>query len=122
MTASKILGAALALALIGSTAALADDHWDHDHGHDGYKNHGQERAAEAHAANEARAEQRAHDRWVKGHRFDRQYMNNKYYVSNYRTYHLRKPPHGYRWYRADDQYVLVRRDNGVISDIINALK
>ena len=119
MTASKILGAAMALALMGSTAALADDH---HHDHDGYKNHGQERAAEAHAANEARAEARAHARWVKGHRFDRHYMTSKYYVTDYRAYHLRKPPHGYRWYRADDQYVLVRRDNGIISDIIDALR
>ena len=49
-------------------------------------------------------------------------MTSKYYVTDYRAYHLRKPPHGYRWYRADDQYVLVRRDNGIISDIIDALR
>ena len=116
MTASKILGAAVALALMGSSAALADNHWNNDH-----NDHHEAMEAHHDAVVAHKAEVR-HDRWVKGHRLDRQYFNNKYYVSNYRNYHLRKPPQGYRWYRADNQYVLVRRDNGVISDIIDALK
>ncbi len=118
MQKSKILVAAIALTLLGSTAVLADNNNDHK-----IKwNHGKEASSAAHERNAERKAEKRHSRWVKGHSFPREYRNSKYYVTDWHQYKLRKPPKGYRWYRADDDYVLVRRKDNVISEIINALQ
>lgn len=131
MKADKIIGAVMALTLLGSTAALADhDHWRY--------NHGRERSEWVHERNEARreemwreqraaeraqwrAEQRAHDRWVRGHYLPMEYRTDRYIVSDWQARNLRRAPVGYRWYRADDDYVLVRQNDNVIADIVSAL-
>ncbi|HEY9130269.1 MAG TPA: RcnB family protein [Dyella sp.] len=51
--------------------------------------------------------------WVRGHR----YGGPRYYVDNWNYYHLRQPPYGYRWVRADDDFLLVAIATGVILDI-----
>ncbi len=114
MKQSQIFGGVFALSLLGSTAALADHHHYWDDGRE-YRYH---RAAEIRA--EERAEARA--RWIRGQRFDSPYYTNRYIINDYGYYKLRRPPHGYQWYRADEQYVLVRRDNGLIDDIVDALR
>lgn len=114
MTKGKMIIAAVALSLLGSTAALADnDHWKNDHP----DNHGKQVSERAHARNEARKEAR----WERGHSWPSQYRSKRYIVTDWHGHHLRKPPRGYRWYRADNNYVLVRTKTNVISDIINAL-
>ncbi len=123
MQKSKIMIAAVALTLLGSSAALADKHAEK---HKGEWNHGKQVSAAAHERNaERKAEHKAerkHARWVKGHSFPREYRVSKYYVTDWHKHKLRKPPKGYRWYHADDDYVLVRRKDNVIFDIINALQ
>ena len=41
-------------------------------------------------------------------------------VSDYARYHLRRPPRGYYWYRAGDDFVLVAVATGMIFDVIGA--
>ena len=41
-----------------------------------------------------------------------------YVVRDYHRYHLRRPPHGYAWYRVGDDYLLAAIASGVIFDII----
>ena len=118
MKASHIYGGVFALSLLGSTAALAD--WHHHYWDDGRDYRYYHRDAEIRA--HERAEERARARWIRGQRFDSPYYAKRYIVTDYGRYHLRRPPHGYYWYRADDQYVLVRRDNGLIDDIVDALR
>ncbi|MDF3025590.1 MAG: hypothetical protein K0R10_2951 [Alphaproteobacteria bacterium] len=123
MQKSKMIVAALALTLLGSTAVLADN--NKNHGNNIKWNHGKQVSADAHERNaERKAEKNArkHARWVKGHSFPREYRSSKYYVTDWHQHKLRKPPKDYRWYRADDDYVLVRRKDNVISEIINALQ
>ncbi|HYD18452.1 MAG TPA: RcnB family protein [Patescibacteria group bacterium] len=132
MKSKSILGAVMALALMGSTAAIADnDHWRHHH------RHGNDRSEWVHERNEARREarrdayrearreawreERARQRWVRGHSWPSEYRYNKYIVSDWEARRLRRAPVGYRWYRADDEYVLVRQKDNVISDIVSAL-
>jgi len=55
-----------------------------------------------------------HTRWQRGYR----YYGPSYVVSNYGYYHLRQPPRGYHWVRADDNsYLLVAIATGIILDM-----
>ena len=47
------------------------------------------------------------------------YLQPRYYVTDYRRYHLAPPPRGYRWVRpADDRYLLVEVASGLISQAL----
>ena len=54
-----------------------------------------------------------HTRWIRGHR----YAGPTYVVSNYGDYRLRPPPRGYRWVRADNDFLLVAITTGIILDL-----
>ena len=41
-------------------------------------------------------------------------------VSDYGRYHLRRPPRGYYWYRAGDDFVLAALGSGLIFEVIDA--
>lgn len=111
MKNSKILTAAVLMTLLGSTAAMADYSWRRDHWHRDHWDNGRHLGWE----------KRAHARWVRGHEFPAEYRTPRYVVYDYDRYHLRRPPSGYVWYRADNNYVLVERKRNVIADIIDAL-
>ena len=54
--------------------------------------------------------------WERGHRYDGRVI----VVNDYRERHLREPPRGYRWQRADNNdFLLVAVATGVIADIIS---
>ncbi|WP_414674473.1 RcnB family protein [Luteibacter sp.] len=54
--------------------------------------------------------------WERGHRYDGRVI----VVDDYRERHLREPPRGYRWQRADnDDFILVAIATGVIADIVS---
>jgi Ni/Co efflux regulator RcnB len=108
----KILTAAVLFSMLASTASMADyydwrrDQWRRDHWDNG---------------RHLGWEKKAHARWVRGHEFPAQYRTPRYVVYDYDRYHLRRPPSGYVWYRADNSYVLVERKHNLIEDIIDAL-
>lgn len=52
-------------------------------------------------------------RWERGHR----YRGPTYVVRDYGHYRLRPPPSGYRWVRADNDYLLVAIATGIILDV-----
>lgn len=118
----RLLTAALALSLLTGTAAMAQpDHRD-DHGGYGQQgdhrdnyNHGYERSREAHARNYDRHAQ--HD-WARGQRLPASYYQDRGHYVDYRTYHLRRPPHGYQWVQADNNYALVALTTGLIASIV----
>lgn len=59
-----------------------------------------------------------HGRWERGHALPPQYRDRGHYVTDYRSYRLREPPRGYRWVRADNDFVLVAITTGLIADIV----
>lgn len=123
MKKGKLLGAIMALTLLGTTAAMADGYYERDHNGNMVYNRADDRYYRDHPSNQSfRHGMHYRNRWVRGNRFPRQYRQNQYVVTDWQTRQLRAPPRGYRWYRADDQYVLVRNSNGVIGDILNALR
>jgi Ni/Co efflux regulator RcnB len=56
--------------------------------------------------------------WARGDRLPA-YYGSRYYVRDYRYYHLRPPPRGYRWVRDDrGDFLLAAIATGIIADVI----
>jgi Ni/Co efflux regulator RcnB len=112
----RILSAALALSLLGAGApAFADPKhgkWEKDR-REAFKEYEKDRRK---AHKQALKEER---RWREG-----QYMQARYYdryIDDPRQYGLRQAPPGYRWVLVEDDAYMVRRDNGLIADIISSV-
>ena len=56
--------------------------------------------------------------WSRGDRLPDQYRQNQYVVSDWKGHHLRKPPRGQHWVRANDRYVLIAITSGLIMQAI----
>lgn len=61
-----------------------------------------------------------HRNWRKGGRIDRNDWNRGRRVSDYRRYHLQRPPRGYEWRRVDNQYILAAAATGLIAALVIA--
>ncbi|HVW74744.1 MAG TPA: RcnB family protein [Rhizomicrobium sp.] len=58
--------------------------------------------------------------WHKGDRIGHDDWNRGERVSDYRRYHLSRPPRGYEWRRVDNNYVLAAAATGLIASVIAA--
>ena len=97
----RIICTAFALALLGGTAAMADDYGRGDRGRD-YNRY-----------DEHHQHDRAH--WGRGDRFSGHYNE----VQDWRGHHLRRPPRGYHWVQNDDgDFILVAITTGIIFDLL----
>ncbi|CAN7450212.1 RcnB family protein [Rhizobium leguminosarum] len=56
--------------------------------------------------------------WKKGYRVNASERRRFSDVNDYRHYRLAPPPRGYRWVRADHDYLLIGVTSGIISSII----
>jgi Ni/Co efflux regulator RcnB len=66
-------------------------------------------------------EVRDNPHWSRGDRLPTEYRNNnQHVVADWKNNHLRKPPRGYQWVEANNQYVLAAVATGLIADIIVA--
>jgi Ni/Co efflux regulator RcnB len=121
----RLLTATLALSLLaGAGAASAQPRHDDRHAdrHDDRRDDRRD--------NNGRYEQGRHDngnhygqkkhRWARGQRLDRAYYSDRSYYVDYRAHHLRAPPRGYQWVRADNDYALVALTTGLIASIVAA--
>jgi len=55
-----------------------------------------------------------------GHRFDRPYYGNQYWVNNYSSYRLPAPARGARWVRYGNDVVLVNLRTGRVLQVYNS--
>jgi Ni/Co efflux regulator RcnB len=113
------LAAALG-ALIASPAAFADGHGK-GHGHGKHQQKAQKHYAKA-VQKAQKEEAKAYKRWAKGQTIPREYVVERYYVTDYRDYGLAPPPVGYQYvqpYPQDDSFYLVQLASGLISQIFN---
>jgi len=56
--------------------------------------------------------------WKRGDRIPLAELD-RYYIDDYRVYHLAAPPAGYRWVRPmDDRYLLVNLATGLVADAL----
>lgn len=67
--------------------------------------------------NDRRNDRQDYRRWSKGQRFDSRYARN-YRVVDYRSYHLRPAPRGYRWVQSGNDAVMVGITTGLIAAVI----
>jgi Ni/Co efflux regulator RcnB len=122
-----IIGATIALTLLGSSAAFAQSAYRSQQPQIEVQNRNsaeprnqnsfgqsQERNDQASRSNEVRD----NPHWSRGDKLPAQYRSNQYVVSDWKANRLRKPPRGYHWVRANNQYVLAALASGVIADII----
>ena len=56
--------------------------------------------------------------WKKGYRVNAGERRRFHDVNDYRRYRLAPPPRGYRWVRADNDFLLIGVTSGIISSII----
>jgi len=108
-----LISAAIALTLLGSPAALAqrDNHQGQNPAP--FQNNGG--PGDHQGFNQFNRDQ---PHWSRGDRLPDQYRQNQYVVSDWRGHHLRKPPRGQHWVRANDRYVLVAITSGLIMQAI----
>ncbi|OHV76661.1 RcnB family protein [Rhizobium sp. LCM 4573] len=57
-------------------------------------------------------------RWSKGHRMTAAERRRMAEIRDYRRYRLSAPPRGYRWVKADNDFLLVGITSGIIASII----
>jgi Ni/Co efflux regulator RcnB len=88
---SVLFGIALAAA---NTLVLADDHDNHQYV--------------------------KHEEWKKGAKIQDADWKRGDAVPDYRSHHLRTPPHGYEWRLVDGNYVLAAAATGVIASVVAA--
>ena len=111
----KRLIAAATLTLL-AVPAMAQDNDHHDNRRDNntmMMNH------DDHHPGNSMMMQGRHD-WHKGDRIGGDDWNRGERVSDYRSNHLRRPPHGYEWRRVDNNYVLAAVAGGLIASVILA--
>jgi Ni/Co efflux regulator RcnB len=125
----RLIIAAAALTLLAAPAFAQDNDRRDDHRSDNMMMNSHQsdhhdnnmrmmNGGDHHAGNSMMMQAR-HD-WHKGDRIGGDDWNRGERVSDYRSYHLRRPPHGYEWRRVDNNYVLAAVAGGVIASVIAA--
>lgn len=108
----RLLTAAIALTLVGGSAAMAEPYGDH--GRDRQDSRYDRRDDRRHYDN---GHHRGHYKWARGQRLPSEYRARGYYV-DYRAHRLRQPPRGYQWVRVNDDYLMVALATGLIASIV----
>jgi Ni/Co efflux regulator RcnB len=122
----RLLTSALALSLLAGTAAMAQpDRHDQRNDQGGYNNnrdHGynrDDRGNRDHGYDRDRHDNGHH--WARGQRLPREYYSDRSHYVDYRTYHLRRPPSGYRWVQTDDNnFAMIAITTGLIAALVAA--
>jgi Ni/Co efflux regulator RcnB len=66
-------------------------------------------------------DEKAYRRWARGQYIPLEYRQPRYYVDDYRAYHLAPPPPGYSYvrpYEYDDTYYLIELASGLVTQIL----
>lgn len=116
----KLIAAAVAMSLIGTSAMAAPYNGGRDRGHaeQSYRHHNPSKAD-----NGKRYSQPRYAQWKKGDRFDRKRAVNYRVIEKPRNYRLYNAPRGYHWVRSGNDAVLVGITSGIVAAIMaNALR
>ncbi len=116
----KLIAAAIALSMIGTSAMAAPYYGGHDRDRAEWNNRG--------PGNDSRFRDHRYDnnryvQWRKGDRFDRFRAPSYRVIDSPRAYRLYNAPRGYHWVRSGNDAVLVGITSGIVSAIIaNAIR
>jgi Ni/Co efflux regulator RcnB len=108
----KIALAAIAISLLATPAAFAQQRHDHGRHYDQQREHVVKKRIVTKKVVVKKT------RWSRGHALPSSYR--RHVVRDYNRYHLRTPPRGYHWVKADDKYVLISITSGIISALVQA--
>lgn len=122
----RMIGAVIALTLLGSTAVFAQTgQFGSEQRQVQAQNRiiGESQSDKGYAQDKSDRETRSNEvrdnpHWSRGDRLPPEYRSSQYVVSDWKASHLRQPPRGYHWVRVNNQYVLAAVAGGVITDII----
>ena len=132
----RAIAAALALSLLGGTAAMAQPaQYQRDYQgqyHQGYQNDRYDDRRDDRRDNRydrrddrrgngygyGQQRHRSAHAWRRGERLPSHYRSSNY-VNDYGRYGLRAPPRGHRWVRADNDYVLAAIATGLIVQVLS---
>ncbi|MFC7400191.1 RcnB family protein [Chelatococcus sp. GCM10030263] len=119
----KLLIAGLALALIDSSAAFAQQRYDRspDHGpvrHDNMRDH-RPQQFERGPASRPRATQRP-AWWARGKAVPSSYRRHVVSDRDWRRHRLSRPPRGHQWVEVDGNYAMINMATGIISSLVQA--
>ncbi len=118
-----LLSTAIAVFALSSATAFADSGHGQQH-HGKHQKHGKRHDDRRDARHDYRHDNGRHLGWEKqtyrrGGYVPIGYIQDQYYVQDYRQYRLAPPPRGYRWVRpSDNHYLLVQATTGLISQIL----
>jgi Ni/Co efflux regulator RcnB len=62
-------------------------------------------------------DQHSQRQWLRGQQLPPDYLTDRYLVTDWRGYHLRKPGRGTHWVRVDNNFMLATDATGVIAEI-----
>jgi Ni/Co efflux regulator RcnB len=123
MKIKTVVSAVLALSLLSSGFAFADDH-DRDHGNDRGHGNPHDRGPGNDHRNDHRNDRRdgpgagpSHS-FHRGDRLPTEYRSRQYVVDDWRGHHLSAPPRGYHWVQTGGDYVLVAVSTGIILNFL----
>jgi Ni/Co efflux regulator RcnB len=118
MKIKTIVSALMALSLLSSGFAFADDH-NRDHGNP-HDRGGQRNDHRDDHRNDHRDERGAgpNHAFHRGDRLPPEYRNRQYVVNDWRGHHLSAPPRGYNWVQTGGDYVLVAVSTGIILNFL----
>lgn len=102
----KFIIAALAATIV-TTPVMAAPYQSHD-------NRG--RIEQNHRNDQRQVQYRTN--WKKGERFDYRQARNYRVVTNYRQYHLREAPRGYRWVQSGNDAILIGITSGIVASVL----
>ncbi|MGH6861872.1 MAG: RcnB family protein [Phyllobacterium sp.] len=108
----KIALAAIAISLLATPAAFAQQR------HDNGKHYSQQQKHVVKKRIVTKKTVVRKTRWSRGHALPSSYRRNV--VRDYHRYHLKTPPRGYHWVKADNDYVLIGITSGIISALVQA--
>ena len=110
-----LVSAAIALALLGSPAALAQPDNPNHQGQNPGPDQNNGGPGGPPGVNQPNRDQ---PHWSRGDRLSADYRSDQYVVSDWRGHHLRKPPRGRHWVQVNDRYMLVAIGTGLIAEIV----
>jgi Ni/Co efflux regulator RcnB len=134
-----LLASFVSLMMLSSTAAFAAPHdggrdgrgssYHHDRDHDrrgdrrddryDYRRDRYDHSRWARNRGHDNGRHLGHYKFRRGDRVPVVYLQQRYYVPDYRVYRLAPPPRGYRWVRPDDgRFLLIATATGLISEIL----
>lgn len=101
--------------LMSFSAVVAAQPQDH-----GGQGHQDQHGRKDHQKHRGMSDRGRSEGWYrKGGRMPSEYRGRTYVVNDWRSDHLREPPHGYHWVRSDNgDFLLVAITTGVIMDLI----